>query len=152
MALARRTFSLIGVILLVEVAAEFYLIAAAAFSVWGASDGASSIYAAFKSGDSYASLHGLVGTLLLPLTTAAMLVVAFPASLDRGLKLHTGGLLGLMAVQFLLGRLASAGTTPALLVGALHGVTALAIVGAAGSLVVRTWAFGSAKESAGASV
>lgn len=142
MSLSRKTFSTLGVILLIELAAELYLIAAAAFSVWGASDNASSVYAAFKNGDNYASLHGLIGTLVVPVTIVIMLAVAFPASLSQRLKLLTGGLLALMVIQFLLGSLALIGATPALLIGALHGITALAIVGAAGSLVARTWAFG----------
>ena len=44
MSLSRKIFSVLGVVLLLELAIEFYLIAAAAFSVWGASDDANSVY------------------------------------------------------------------------------------------------------------
>lgn len=142
MSLSRKVFSALGVILLVELAAEFYLIAAAAFSVWGASDNAESVYAAFKNGDNFATLHGFIGTLVIPITVVIMLALAFPASLSRRLKLQTGALLVLLVIQFLLGTLALIGATSGLLIGALHGITALALVGAAGSLVAGTWAFG----------
>src|SRR5215467_7576698 len=141
MSLSRKVFSVLGVVLLLELAIEFYLIAAAAFSVWGASDDANSVYSAFKSGDNYTTLHGFIGTLLVPITIVLMLVVAFRASLSRDQKFLTAGILGLMAIQFLLGRLALAGGPAALLIGALHGIDALAIVGASAALVTRTWAF-----------
>lgn len=142
MSLSQKVFSVLGVVLLIELALELYLIAAAAFSVWAASDNASSVYAAFKSGDNYASLHGLIGTLLVPVTIVAMIVIAFRASFSRELKLLCGALLGLIVIQFLLGRLAVIGGVTALLIGALHGINALAIVGGSGVLVSRSWAFG----------
>jgi len=51
-------------------------------------------------------------------------------------------LLGLMVVQFLLGVVGSGGGTGLAVIGGLHGLTALVIVGLAGSLVFRNWAFG----------
>ena len=59
MSLARRAYS-IGAILLVELGLQFYLIAAGALSAWAAQDNAGSVYAAFKKGDKFASLHGFI--------------------------------------------------------------------------------------------
>jgi len=138
--LARRVYSIFGVILLVELGLQFYLIAAGALSVWAAQDNAGSVYAAFKTGDKFASLHGFVGTFVIPITILVMIALAFAAGLSRRDKAQTVGLFGLMVIQFLLGVIGSSGSVLAAVIGGLHGLVALAIVGAAGSLVYRTWA------------
>lgn len=146
---ARRAYSIVGVILLVELALQFYLIAAGALSVWAAQDNASSVYAAFKNGDKFASLHGLIGTFVIPITILVMIGLAFAAGLSRRDKGQTVGLFALMVVQFLLGVIGSSGSVAAAVIGGLHGLNALAIVGAAGSLLFRTWALrGSARSTA----
>jgi len=137
---ARKAYSIMGVILLVELALQFYLIAAGALSVWAASDNANAVYAAFKNGDKFASLHGFIGTLVIPITILVMIGLAFAAGLSRRDKGQTAGLFGLVVVQFLLGVIGSSGSVAGAVIGGLHGLNALAIVGAAGSLVFRTWA------------
>lgn len=145
----RRAYSIFGVILLVELGLQFYLIAAGALSVWAAQDNASSVYAAFKNGDKFALLHGFNGTFVIPITILVMIALAFAAGLSRRDKGQTAGLFGLMVIQFLLGVIGSSGSVAAAVVGGLHGLVALAIVGAAGSLVFRTWALrGSARSTA----
>jgi hypothetical protein len=145
--LARRAYSIFGVILLVELGLQFYLIAAGALSVWAAQDNAGSVYAAFKNGDKFASLHGLIGTFVIPITILVMIALAFAAGLSRRDKGQTIGLFGLMVIQFLLGVIGSSGSVAAAVIGGLHGLNALAIVGAAGSLVFRTWAMRSSAPS-----
>lgn len=140
MSLARRAYSICGVILLVELALQFYLIAAGALSVWAAQDNAGSVYAAFKNGDKFASLHGFIGTIVIPVTILVMIVLVFAAGLSRRDKGQTVGLFGLVVIQFLLGAIGSSGSVAAAVIGGLHGLNALVIVGAAGSLVFRTWA------------
>jgi ABC-type maltose transport system permease subunit len=140
LSLARRLYSIFGVILLVELGLQFYLIAAGALSVWAAQDNAGSVYAAFKNGDKFASLHGFIGTFVIPITIIVMIALAFAAKLPRRDMGQTAGLLGLMVIQFLLGVIGSSGGVAAAVIGGLHGLVALAIVGAAGSIVVRTWA------------
>lgn len=140
MSLARRAYSIFGVILLVELGLQFYLIAAGALSVWAAQDNAGSVYSAFKNGDKFASLHGFVGTFVIPITILVLIALAFAAGLSRRDKGQTAGLFGLIVIQFLLGVIGSSGSVAAAFVGGLHGLVALAIVGAAGSLVFRTWA------------
>src|SRR4029077_11028642 len=147
MSLARKAYSVFGVVLLVELGLQFYLIAAGALSVWAAQDNAGSVYAAFKNGDKFASLHGVVGTFVIPITILVMIALAFAAGLSRRDKGQTAGLFGLIIVQFILGVIGSSGSVAAAAVGGLHGLVALAIVGAAGSLVFRTWALRSAARS-----
>lgn len=147
MSLARRAYSIVGVILLVELGLQFYLIAAAALSVWAAHDNASSVYSAFKNGDKFASLHGFVGTFVIPITILVMIALAFAAGLSRRDKGQTAGLFGLMIIQFLLGVFGSSGSVVGAVVGGLHGLVALAIVGGAGTLVFRTWALRGAARS-----
>jgi Family of unknown function (DUF6220) len=144
---ARRAYSIFGLILLVELGLQFYLIAAAALSVWAAQDNAGSVYAAFKNGDKFASLHGLIGTLVIPITILVMIALAFAAGLSRRDKGQTIGLFGLVVIQFLLAVIGSSGTVAAAVIGGLHGLNALAIVGATGSLVFRTWAMRSSARS-----
>ncbi len=141
MSLARRAYSIFGVILLVELGLQFYLIAAGALSVWAAHDNAGSVYAAFKNGDKFASLHGFIGTIVIPITILVMIALAFAAGLSRRDKGQTIGLFALVVIQFLLGVIGSSGSVAAAVIGGLHGLNALAIVGAAGSLVFGTWAF-----------
>jgi ABC-type maltose transport system permease subunit len=140
MSAARRAYSIFGVLLLVELGLQFYLIAAGALSVWAAQDNAGSVYAAFKTGDQFASLHAVIGTLVIPITILVMIALAFAAGLSRRDKGQTAGLFGLMVLQFLLGVIGSSGSVAAAIIGGLHGLNALVIVGAAGSLVFRTWA------------
>jgi hypothetical protein len=149
LSLTRRAYSIFGVILLVELGLQFYLIAAGALSVWAAQDNAGSVYAAFKNGDKFASLHGFIGTFVIPITILVMIALAFAVGLSRRDKGQTVGLFGLVVIQFLLGVIGSSGGVVAAVIGGLHGLVALAIVGAAGSLVFRTWAFsGSARSTA----
>jgi hypothetical protein len=145
--MARRAFLIVGVILLVEIGLQFYLIAAGALSVWAAQDNASSVYSAFKDGDRFASLHGLNGTFVIPLTVLIMIALAFAASLPRRDKVQTIALLGLVVLQFILGAIGTAGGTAAAVIGGLHGLNAIAIAGAAGWLVYRSWAVRGAASS-----
>jgi uncharacterized protein DUF6220 len=140
---ARKVYSVVGVLLLVELALQFYFIATAALNVWGAdgnADTAKSVFAGFKAGDTFANLHAFNGTLVIPVTILVLIGVSFWAHLPGRIKWQTGALFGLMVLQFLLAGIGFGGA-PA--VGGLHGVNALAIVGLSSMLVIRTWAFGS---------
>jgi ABC-type maltose transport system permease subunit len=86
---------------------------------------------------------------VIPITILVMIALAFAARLSRRDKGQTAGLFGLMVIQFVLGVIGSSGSVAGAVVGGLHGLVALAIVGAAGSLVFRTWALkGSAPSTA----
>ncbi|MHB8571709.1 MAG: DUF6220 domain-containing protein [Candidatus Dormibacteria bacterium] len=140
----RRAYTVLGILLLVELALQFFLIAAAALIVWGADNNAQSVYSAFKTGDGLASLHAISGTLLIPGTILVMILIAFAARLPRRAAIQTVGLFVLMVLQFLLGAVGSSGTSVAI-IGGLHGINALAIVGLAVSLLIRNWGFGGSR-------
>jgi hypothetical protein len=142
----KKAYTIVGVVLLVELALQFYLIAAAALAVWGAKNNAKDVYAAFKVGDQFAGLHAVVGTLVIPLTILALIALSFGARLPARTKGQTAGLFGLVVVQFLLGVVGSGGGTGLAIIGGLHGLNALAIVGLSGSLVARNWAFGAGRQ------
>jgi len=141
----KKAYTIVGVVLLVELALQFYLIAAAALAVWGAKNNAKDVYAAFKVGDQFAGLHAVVGTLVIPLTILALIALSFGARLPARTKGQTAGLFGLVVVQFLLGVVGSGGGTGLAIIGGLHGLNALAIVGLSGSLVARNWAYGAGR-------
>ena len=141
----KKAYTIVGVVLLVELALQFYLIAAAALAVWGAKDNAKDVYAAFKVGNQFAGLHAVVGTLVIPLTILALIALSFGARLPTRTKVQTAGLFGLVVVQFLLGVVGSGGGTGRAIIGGLHGLNALVIVGLSGSLVARNWALGAGR-------
>jgi hypothetical protein len=68
-------------------------------------------------------IHGINGQMVVPVVVLALLVVSFFTKLPRGVA-YAGTLVGLVAVQILLGIFAH--SVPML--GLLHGAVALAIV------------------------
>src|SRR5260370_21000690 len=97
----KKAYTIVGVVLLVELALQFYLIAAAALAVWGAKNNAKDVYAAFKAGDQFAGLHAVVGTLVIPLTTIALTPLSFGPRLPARTKGQTAGLLALLLLHLL---------------------------------------------------
>jgi hypothetical protein len=142
----RRSYTIAGVVLMVELALQFYLIAAAAWSVWGATPSSgdatsSQIFAGFKIGDNFASLHAINGTLVIPLTMLVMIGLAFGARHSGRVKLVTAGLFGLMVIQAVLGFFGGLQSTLGSAIAGLHGLNAMAIVGVTAYLLSATWAF-----------
>src|SRR6185437_8354915 len=76
MAIFRKAHSVVGALLMLQILAQFYFIAAALFTITGASDNAKAVYAAFKNADSFAGIHALngdlVGITILVLTAIAL--------------------------------------------------------------------------------
>src|SRR5579872_2319932 len=103
----RRAYSITGVVLLALFALQLFLIAAAAMSVWGAvpqsgEPTGAEILAGFKLGDTFAMIHGLNGTFVIPLVILVMIGLAFGARHSSRVKWLTAGLFGLMVIQFFL--------------------------------------------------
>lgn len=146
MATFRRAYSIAAVLLMVLLVLQLYLIAAAAWSVWGATPNVGSptsaeIFSGFKLGDSFASLHAINGTFVIPITILVMIGLAFGARHLARVKWLTAALFGLMVVQFFLGFFGGAQTAAGSAVAGLHGVNAMAIVGLSIYLLRETWAF-----------
>lgn len=142
---ARKVYSVLGVLLLVELGLQFYLIAAAALSVWSVTNNntytAGQVYSAFQTGDKFAAIHAIDGTFVIPLTILLLIAAAFIARLPGRTKGQTGALFGLIVLQFFLGVIGSGGGTGLAIIGGLHGLNALALTGLAIQLVIRNWAF-----------
>ena len=140
----RKAYSIFGVLLMVELALQFYLIAAAALNVWGADnnkDTSGSVFSGFKTGDNFAMAHQFNGSLVIPVTILILIGLSFGARLPRRTKWQTAGLFGLMVIQLILAGFGSSGGAALAAVGGLHGVNALLIVGLAGMLLYRNWAY-----------
>lgn len=142
----RRAYSIAGVVLLALMGLQFYLIAAAAWSVWGATPNSgqptsSQIFSGFKLGDSFASLHAIDGTIVIPLVILVMIGLAFGARHPARVKWLTAALFGLMVIQFFLGFFGGVQTTAGSAVAGLHGLNAMALVGLAVYLLRENWAF-----------
>ena len=135
MSFFRKAYSVVGVILMLEYFAQFFLIATAIFTIEEANDNAQSIYAAFKNADTFAGLHFLNGVFVIGITTLVLVACAALARLPGRTVGLTALLFVLLAVQFVLGSI------PVPLVSGLHGLNALIMVGLAGALTGRNWAW-----------
>jgi hypothetical protein len=142
-----KAYSAFGVLLLVELFAQFFFIAAAILPVAGAAGDSTSnptnnptaIHTAWINNYvSYSGLHGINGTFLIPLTILVLILLAFAARHPWKATGLTALLFLLVVLQFIL---ANIGFSGAALVGGLHGLNALVLVGLALWLVWRLWAY-----------
>jgi hypothetical protein len=135
MSISRKAYSVVGVLLLAEYLAQVFLVAAALFTIERAGDNASSVYAAFKRADAFSSAHVLSGDVVINLTTIVLMGIAVFAGFPRRTVLLTVLLWFLLFAQF---ALAGGGNA---VVGGLHGLNALVMIGLAGWLTASSWAF-----------
>jgi hypothetical protein len=130
----RKAYSVIGALLMLQILAQFYLIAAAVFTITRASDNAPAVYAAFQNADRFAGLHVTDGY-LIGITILVLIVLSLGSRHSRRTTGLTVLLFFLLVLQVLLARV----TIP--LVSALHGLNAIALTGLGGALTGRNWAF-----------
>jgi Family of unknown function (DUF6220) len=142
MSIFRKAYSVAGVVLMLQFALQLYFIAAAALGIFHANDNAKDVYSALKNVDTFASLHRLNGY-LAALTILILIGLSFGSRYPWRTTLLTGLLFLLLFVQVVL---AALGGTPVL--GGLHGINALILIGLAGYLLARNWAFRPGPESA----
>ena len=133
-----KAYSALGVLLLVELCAQFYFIAAAVIPI------AAPLTLAFPpdnaSYNTFSALHGLNGTLLIPSTILILILFSFAARHPWKTTLFTALLLVLLILQFALALVGFQHSDLAPIVG-LHGLNALVIVGVAIRLTWQRWAF-----------
>src|SRR5438105_14558962 len=96
MSFFRKAYSVVGVILMLEYFAQFFLIAAAIFTIEERNDTAQSVYSACKNADSFAGLHFLNGVLVLCIPTHALIESRALASLPGTTIVLTAPLLELL--------------------------------------------------------
>jgi len=79
-------------------------------------------------------LHGMVGTILIPLVALVLLILSFFAKIPGGVK-WAAIVFGVVVLQYALALLGRAGGVPFL--GALHGLNALVLFGVAVTAAMR---------------
>ncbi len=139
--LFHKAYSVLGVLLLVELFAQFYFIAAGVIPVAGAAgsnDNASAIVSAWKGTyNTFSALHGINGTFVIPATVLVLILLCFAARYPWKTTLFTALLLVLLILQFALALIGFSGLA---LVGGLHGLNALVLVGLAFWVTRHSWA------------
>jgi hypothetical protein len=137
----RKAYSVAGAILMLQFLLQLYFIAAAATTIYGADDNSKSVYSAFKNADTYASLH-LLNAGVMYLTILALIICSFGSRYPWRTTILTAVLL----IQILLQSVFAHTGIP--VVGGLHGVNALIMIGLGGYLTGRNWAFRPAEKAA----
>ena len=135
----RKAYSVVSVLLIVEILAQFYFMAGALFTVWLAPDEEKSVANAVDSAMPFAAVHDINGALVIPITILVLIGLSFGARYSWRTTGLTAALFGLMVVQ---AALAIAGFSGLTFVAALHAINALVLVAFAGWTVRRNWAFG----------
>lgn len=136
---SRKAYSVVSVLLLVEILAQFYFIAGALFTIWLAPDEEKSIAKAVPSAMPYAALHDINGTLVIPVTILILIGLSFAARYPWRTTGLTAVLFGLMVLQAILAFVGFGGLW---FVAGLHPINGLVILAFAGWTVRRNWAFG----------
>jgi hypothetical protein len=138
----RKAYSAVGVLLILEYLAQFYLIATAIFASRGAFDpysepraSSQAVYASFKDADPIASLHVFNGYVVIPITTLVLIGLSFAARHPRKTTWLTALLFGLLLLQWAFVWVAIPGVT------ALHALNAIVLVALAGWLTWTNWAW-----------
>lgn len=138
----RKAYSAVGVLLILEYMAQFYLIATAIFTSRGAFDpysepkpSSQAIYASFKDADTIASIHVFNGYFIIPITTVVLIALSLAARHPR----RTTGLTALLAVLLLLQMSLVWLAIP--MVTALHALNAIVLVALASWLIWKNWAW-----------
>lgn len=136
----RKAYSVVSVLLLVELFAQFYFAAAGIFTVVAKADeNANIVKRAMGDADAYLGIHAFNGTLVIPVTILVLIGLSFAARYPWRTTWLTAALFGLLVIQFVLAGFGHGGIS---VVAGLHGVNALLLVGLSIYLLVRNWAFG----------
>jgi hypothetical protein len=132
-----KAYSAFGVVLLLELFAQFYFIAAAVIPIAAPL----TIDLTWKSTyDTFSALHGLNGTFLVPATILVLIPLSVAARHPWQTTSLTALLLVLVVLQFALALIGFQHSDLAPIAG-LHGLNALLLVGLALRLTWQRWAF-----------
>jgi uncharacterized membrane protein len=137
----RKAYSVVGVLLLVELFAQFYFVAGGMFTIAAKADpeaSATVVKNAVNASEPFFGLHSLNGVFVIPVTILVLVGLSFAARYPWRTTGFTAVLVGLWVIQFLLAAIGFAGVA---VVAALHGLNALILVGMTIFVVVRSWAF-----------
>jgi hypothetical protein len=134
---SRKAYSVVSVLLLCEILAQFYFIASFAFPVWLANDNEKSVAKAAADADVFVLLHFLNGSLVIPVTMLILIGLSFASRYSWRTTGLTAVLFGLMVIQE---SLAFIDKLP--FVAGLHAVNGVVLLGYAAWTARRNWAFG----------
>jgi hypothetical protein len=135
-----KAYSAFGVLLLLELFAQFYFIAAAVIPIAApltidiTPDNAKSTY------DTFSALHGINGTFLIPITILVLILLSFAARHPWKTTGRTALLLLLIVLQFAFALIGFQHSDLAPIAG-LHGLNGLLLLGLALRLTWQRWAF-----------
>jgi hypothetical protein len=133
-------YSVAGVLLLLEFAAQFYTIASSGFTKVASEIGlAQRPTGASPELEPFAIAHAVIGVFIVPLTILALIALSVGARYPRRTTILAALLFLLWVVQFGLAYVGFLGVAP---LAGLHGINALAMVGLGIYLVRSNWAFG----------
>lgn len=133
---SRKAYSVVSVLLVCEILAQFYFMASFAFSVWLADDNEKSVAKAAADADVFGLLHFLNGQLVIPLTMLILIGLSFGSRYSWRTTGLTAVLFGLMAIQDTLAFIDKP------FVAGLHAVNGVVLLGYAAWTARRNWAFG----------
>lgn len=136
---SRKAYSVVSVLLLCEILAQFYFIAALAFPTWLADDNEKSVAAGLRGAEIFAGLHAINGSLVIPVTMLILIGLSFASRYSWRTTGLTAVLFGLMIIQ---DSLAIAGFNKLAYVAGFHAVNGVVLVAYAAWTVRRNWAFG----------
>ena len=133
--LFRKAYSVVGLVLVIDLVAQFFLIGAAVFTIFNEASNGSGADRALNDSGVYLIAHAINGGAL-----AVLIRVLVGLSIGSRHPWRTTGLTALLFVLLALQSvLAHTGIAP---VSAVHAVNGLVILGLAGSLTRSHWAFG----------
>ena len=133
---SRKAYSVVSVLLLCELLAQFYFIASFAFPLWLADDNEKSVAKAAADADVFGLLHFLNGQLVIPLTMLILIGLSFASRYSWRTTGLTAVLFGLMVIQDTLAFVDKP------FVAGLHAVNGVVILGYTAWIARRNWAFG----------
>ncbi len=137
----RKTYSVVGALLLLEFLAQFYTIASSGFTSVAdeiANAGNPSAAGAVREIDVFGAAHAVNGVFVVPVTILALIMLSFGARYPRKTTVMAALLFLLWVVQF---ALAFVGFLGVAALAGLHGINALVMVGLGIYLVRSNWAF-----------
>jgi len=130
MGIFRKAYSVAGAVLMLQFLIQLYLIAAAIFTIVASNDNAKDVYSAFKNADTFASAHRANGD-LMAITILVMIGCSFGSRYPWRTTILTAVLFVLLVIQSLLANIGIP------LLGGLHGVNAIVMIGLGGFLTGR---------------
>ncbi len=139
----RKSYSVVGAILVLEILTQFYVIATSMFIGLGrAMEDARSgavMTPVVHDVDPFAAMHAVNGIFIIPATILVLIGLSFGARYPWRTTRLTALLLVLVVIQLLLG---AAGFVGMAALAGLHGLNAVLLLGLASYLAFRNWAFG----------